>query len=68
MLEEKWCTTTEAAEIIGVSTSRVRSMCASGLVACQKIGPRVWLIDRTSAEKLAVQQPSTGRPRKNPKY
>jgi hypothetical protein len=67
MLEKSWVTASEAANIIGCTASRVRAMCAEAILKAEKVGPRVWLIDRKSAEKIAKQPTKTGRPRINPK-
>jgi excisionase family DNA binding protein len=67
MLGKNWLTATEAAEIVGCSTGRIRTLCAKGLLAAEKVGPRAWMIERKSAEFVAKNPAKTGRPRKNPK-
>lgn len=65
MLENKWVTATEAANLIGCSSAHVRFLAASGDLVCEKVGPRAWLIDKKSAEQIAKNPAKTGRPRKN---
>ena len=65
MLENKWMTATEAANLIGCSSAHVRYLADKGDLVCEKVGPRAWLIDKKSAEKMAKNPAKTGRPRKN---
>lgn len=67
MLGKNWLTATETAGVIGCSTGRVRTLCKEGVLSAVKVGPRAWMIDRASAEKIAKNPAKTGRPRKNPK-
>lgn len=67
MLGKNWLTATEAADVIGCTTGRVRAMCKKELLSAVKVGPRAWMVDRASAEKIAKNPAKTGRPRKNPK-
>jgi len=67
MLEKSWITASEAAAIVGCTSSRIRALCKDSILKAEKIGPRVWLVDRQAAEKLAANPAKTGRPRKNRK-
>lgn len=67
MLEKKWLTATEAAGVIGCTSGRVRTMCKNGLLSAVKVGPRAWMVEKNSAEKVARNPAKTGRPRKVPK-
>ena len=64
MLENKWMTATEAANLIGCSSAHIRYLAANGDLVCEKAGPRAWLIEKRSAEKMAKNPAKTGRPRK----
>lgn len=59
----KFVSTTEAAEIIGVTRTRVIQMLGSGELPGEKINSRAWLIERKAAEKVAQAKYTTGRPR-----
>jgi excisionase family DNA binding protein len=59
----KFVSTSEAAEIIGVSRTRVIQMLGSGDLPGAKINSRAWLIERQAAEKVANKPYTTGRPR-----
>jgi excisionase family DNA binding protein len=63
MLENKWITITEAAAIIGCSTAHLRFLAISEKIKSTKVGPRLWLIDKKAAEKMAKTPAKTGRPR-----
>jgi excisionase family DNA binding protein len=65
MLEKKWLTASEAAILIGCSTSRIRALSREGSLKAEKVGPRAWLVDKKSAEELAKTPAKTGRPRKS---
>lgn len=58
---------TDAAEIIGCTTGRVRQLLIDGSLRGKKLSEyenAPWLVDRKSAEKMA-KPAATGRPRKN---
>lgn len=56
-----WLTTTEAAELRGVSRRRITQLLAAGRIAGRKLG-RDWMVDAAS---LAAWEPmERGRPRK----
>jgi len=55
--------TSEAAALAGITPGRLRQLCQAGEVAgAIKLGS-AWLIPRQSAESLAAEPSSTGRPR-----
>ena len=47
------CGISEAEDILGVSYRRVQQMCAEGLIASRRIGPRVIVIYRPAVEAMA---------------
>jgi excisionase family DNA binding protein len=56
-------TTTEVAERLGVTTTRVRQLCLEGRLPCTKVG-RDWLIRVEDLEAFLRLPPgTTGRPR-----
>ena len=57
------CTTDHAAEVLGVSRSRVRQMEKDGRLRAWKIGDRVVLLDLRQVQRLARAPRKTGRPR-----
>jgi excisionase family DNA binding protein len=57
---EGYITTTEAAEMLGVSSARVRQLVASGALPAQKFGP-VNMV-RVSDLELVKNRPGVGRP------
>lgn len=67
MLDKKWITVKQAAQLIGVAESRVRTMCISGALKAFKATERLWLIDRKAAQFVADNPSNFGRPRKNSK-
>lgn len=67
MLQNKWMTSTEAAELIGCSSAHVRFLAIEGHLVGEKVGPRMWLIEKKSAQNLAKNPAKVGRPRKNSK-
>lgn len=60
---ENYLTATEAAELIGCSSARVRQMIQQGVIKGKKLSPRMWLIARADAEKVRNLPYKTGRPR-----
>lgn len=54
-------TTTEAAEKLGVSKTRVLQLIKNGSIGAEKIG-NVWLVDRQSVENRASAKLRAGRP------
>jgi excisionase family DNA binding protein len=56
--------TQEAADILGVTSSRVRQLCAEGALPCQKLG-RDWFLKRSDVKAFAKLPPGVvGRPRR----
>jgi len=53
----------QAADIIGVTVSRVRQMLRADELNGVKIGLRTWIVDERSAKKAAKSPHSVGRPR-----
>jgi hypothetical protein len=59
---------TDAAEIIGCTTGRVRQLLLEGELRGKKLSEKhnaPWLVSRVDAEKLRENPGNTGRPRKN---
>jgi hypothetical protein len=63
MLENKWMTAAEAADIIGCSSAHVRLLAKDGCIISYKAGPRALLVEKKSVEKIAKNPAKTGRPR-----
>lgn len=59
-----YITTSEAAEVLGVSNIRVRQFVAEGRLTRYMVG-RTILLDRDEVKEFADQERPTGRPRKN---
>ena len=51
----------QSAEILGISSSRVRKLLDDGLLEGQKVG-RVWVIREESVYNRLAKKPGTGRP------
>lgn len=60
---EDYCTTTEAAEIVGVTDSYIRRLVRNDGIPHVSVGPRAVLIPRAAAEKMRDSTAKTGRPR-----
>ena len=64
-----FCTTGEAADILGCTDSRVRQLRLAGKLGKEetflRLGPQSVLIPRKVVEKFAKVEQKTGRPRKN---
>jgi hypothetical protein len=60
--KEGWLTSDQAADLVSVTTARIRQLCLSGQVICRKVG-RDWLVDQESllSYKATARR---GRPRK----
>lgn len=63
MLQENWVTVKQAADIIGCRVQHVRLLARNNEIKASRIGEKLWVIDRTSAEKYAKAKKKTGRPR-----
>lgn len=59
-----WLTTRMAAEILGVSTQRVRRMADDGVLVARKFDA-VWAVQHASVLRRLREHPRPGRPRKN---
>jgi hypothetical protein len=53
----------QAADIIGVTTGRIRQLLRAGVLSGVKINARAWVVDERSAQKVRKTQHSGGRPR-----
>ena len=63
MLQKNWLTAAEAATIIGCRVQHVRLLARSNQVQASRIGDKLWVIEKGSAEKYAKEKKNTGRPR-----
>ena len=66
-LLKDYCTTTEAAALLGIKVNSVNHLIASGKLIAQQVG-RTWLVFKPSIEeyyrtKAASGQPATGTPK-----
>ena len=62
-----YCTTTEAAELLGIQVNSVNHLIARGKLEAQQVG-RTWLVRKSSVEeyfrtKAPSGQPATGTPK-----
>jgi excisionase family DNA binding protein len=55
--------TVEAARRLNITTGRVRTMIAAGMLPAQKFG-RDWAIDESDVDRLAKTERKAGRPPK----
>ena len=53
----------EAAEVIGVTTGRVRQMLRDGEMHGKKANERAWMVDKAEVDRVAAEEKKTGRPR-----
>lgn len=53
----------EAAEVIGVTTGRVRQMLRDGEMRGKKANERAWMVDKSEVDRVAAEEKKTGRPR-----
>lgn len=53
----------QSAELLGVSTSRVRALIQSGALPASKVG-RAWLLEEKDVIQRAAEHPKAGRPAK----
>ena len=60
---ENFLTVTEAADVIGCTTGRVRQLLLAGSIIGKKFTKRSWAVDRDSARRYAARKKTTGRPR-----
>lgn len=69
-IKDKFCGITEAAEILGCTTGRVRQLLLAGEVVGEKVSSldnAPWIIDRKSLAKYAQKEQTVGRPRQGKK-
>lgn len=59
MLEGKYFTVSQSAEMAGCTVSYVRQLLRKGVILGEKIGDRAWLISAKEIEKL--KKPPTGK-------
>ena len=65
---EKWLTLEQASTVTGYTDGYLRRMLRNGVLQGCKLNPRLWLVDKRDAEKLARKPHVNGRPRaKEPK-
>tara|TARA_R100000329_G_C7518284_1_gene182716 strand:- start:263 stop:469 length:207 start_codon:yes stop_codon:yes gene_type:complete len=57
-------TTKDAAELLGISTSRVRQLIRSGKLKALRLPAGVWLIEEEELKNFSSLTRSAGRPRK----
>ena len=68
MLEGKYYTVTQAAELTGVTVSYVRQLLRTKKITGEKFGEIAWVIPANQLEKLSkVTESNLGRPRINQK-
>jgi excisionase family DNA binding protein len=63
MLDGKWLTLEETAKLTGYTDGYLRRMLRNGELSGKKFSARLWLVDLSSAKKLADKPHTTGRPR-----
>lgn len=63
MLQENWITVRQAADLIGCRVQHVRLLARNNQLKAARIGDKIWVIEKTSAEKYAKDKKNTGRPR-----
>lgn len=56
-------TVTQAANLLGVSTQRVRAMIATGIIEATRHGSS-WIVDLKSVEARKKNNPGPGQPKK----
>ncbi len=57
----------ESAEILGVSSARIRALIASGKLPAKKVG-RIWVLDESDVMGRAFCHPRAGRPRNDASF
>ncbi len=65
-IKDTFCGISEAAEILGCTTGRVRQLLLDGTLTGEKVADlenSPWLIDRKKLAAFAKTRPTTGRPR-----
>jgi excisionase family DNA binding protein len=59
-----WMTVHEAATVLGVTDGRVRQLLSAGALRGERLGARMWLLERASVERYKKERRPVGRPRK----
>lgn len=59
-----YLTPAEYADLMGVSQKTVQRMCRMGLLPAEKVGPRLWRIDKNAA----LEQGKLNRPNKKARW
>ena len=65
-MDDRYITTREAAEMLGVSDQRVRDLLKAGRLSGKKLGSKfggMWLVERQSVKTF--KRRAAGRPRKS---
>lgn len=62
---ERLLTVSQAAEVIGCTPGRVRQLILAGTLEATKLSPRIMLVQKKDAEKIARNPANVGRPRIN---
>lgn len=65
ILNDKYCSVDEAAEIIGCTDGRVRQLLRAGELKGVKINARAWVVETKDASRVADIEHKSGRPRSN---
>jgi hypothetical protein len=63
MIDENYCTVSEAAKTIGCSENHVRLLVKQGKLRGGKIGERLWLVEKKHVAEIAKNPHKKGRPR-----
>jgi excisionase family DNA binding protein len=63
MIDENYCTVSEAAKTIGCSENHVRLLVKQGKLRGDKITERLWLVEKKHVAETAKKPGKTGRPR-----
>lgn len=63
MIDENFCTVSEAAKIIGCTQNHVRLLLKQGKLQGGKVTERLWLVDKRKVLEMAENPSKTGRPR-----
>jgi excisionase family DNA binding protein len=67
MLDNKWLSVTEVAEMAGCTDSYVRWLIRQDKLKHQQVGRKTYLVPLAEARKFADTPRKTGRPRKSEK-
>ena len=65
MLDQKWMTIEEAANVLGCTPDHVRLLARQEKLDAEKVGKTMWVIRRESVAKFSKKPYTVGRPRKN---